>query len=418
MKNANRLLFLCVFLSFVVKSIIILFFIHAPAKFEVHAIAHNMISGGEMKYNLNGQDNFNYQFPVYPFLLFCVYKVFGEGNFSALFMNLVFSSATALFAFSVFKWFLLQFDLKLKVISTERIALLSVVALLLHPLLIYYSIYIIHPFSLDLLFVFATLYFMIKYFDKQTKINLFIYALCLGFAVLNRTTLTTLLLPFLLFHSENFAFKKKMKAAAFVLFIVTVPASLWLVRNYTIYKQFSLNSSMGQNLWIGALEETEGSANLSNGKSYYAALSEKELTGIMDLSPPQQSTFFSDKYFQLLRQDPARVVKMFFVKLKNFWWFRTGIGKEYPDNVASYIPLYKIVYGLVFFLSLTGIFFIGKKTFSFVSFPLALSLMQAVFYVETRHRAIVEPLLICLAITACFLLFRKFFPLKEKTNGN
>ena len=151
MKTYPRILFIISSLAFIAKAIFILFFIHEPEKFEVHDIALNMLSTGEMKYFLNGQMNYDYQFPVYPFLLFLIYKLFGTDFHTALFFNLFISSLTVFFAYPVFKWFLNYFKVNLSVKSVERISLLSCIAILFHPLLIYYSICIIHPFSLDLL---------------------------------------------------------------------------------------------------------------------------------------------------------------------------------------------------------------------------------------------------------------------------
>jgi len=56
---------------------------------------------------------------------------------------------------------------------------------------------------------------------------------------------------------------------------------------------------------------------------------------------------------------------------------------------------------------LLAIYFVtrAKKGALFIfSVPLALSLAQAVFYVETRHRVIIEPILLFMAISSVFIL--------------
>ena len=119
-------------------------------------------------------------------------------------------------------------------------------------------------------------------------------------------------------------------------------------------------------------------------------------------------------YFSECRNDPGRAIKMFFVKMKNFWWFRTSIGTSYNGDVRSFIPFYKITYVLILLLSVAGIFIIGKRSFFLWIYLFTLSVMQSLVYVEMRHRIIIEPWLLFFAVISVYWIWFSFF----KTRNN
>ena len=408
MKKYPRILYIITLLAFLVKAFLILFVIKDPEKFEAHDIALNMLSTGEMKYFLDGQMNYNYQFPVYPFLLFFIYKVFGADFHVALLFNIVLSSVTVFFAYPVFNYFLDHFKIGLGEKAKKNISFLSASAIVLYPPLVYYSAFIIHPFSLDLLLSFIALFAITKYMDRPGTYRLWVVALIIGVSILDRTTMATLLFPLFLLTYRDYGWKKATVISIKVLAIAMLLPACWLVRNYGIYNRFSLNSSFGQNLWIGIQEESDGSAYMPDGKTYYTTLTNNEWGQVQLLSPPQQSDYFVAKYLEVMKSDPSRIIRMYCIKLKNFWWFRKGIGIAYNEKANLLIPFYKAFYVLTFLFSLLALVMIGKRSLLLFSFPLALSLVQAIFYVETRHRALIEPILIFFAITGCFILVNKF----------
>src|ERR1700739_4224315 len=106
MNNYNKpykVLLIAVVVWFIAR-LAILHYITNINLFEPHGIAVTMLKTGEMKYFLNGQFNYNYQFPVYPYLLFLVYKVFGIIPKAGIVLNLIFHSISVLMAFSFFNW--------------------------------------------------------------------------------------------------------------------------------------------------------------------------------------------------------------------------------------------------------------------------------------------------------------------------
>jgi hypothetical protein len=289
-----------------------------------------------------------------------------------------------------------------------------VLTLLVHPAITYYTIKNIHPFALDLFLSVMSLYMMFKYIEKPNSRNLILYSLILGIAVLDRNTLICTAFPFAILIFKNESLKRAFKILIICFIIASLPTALWMLRNYNLTKTFSLNSSFYKNLFIGTIEESEGTAYLPNGQNYYSVFSKKEFSDYQKMTAQEQINFYKNKYSEKLRNKPLSVVKMFFVKLKNFWLFRKNVGAEYSNRIKIFIPLYKIRCLIILFFLLVAIIVLKNKTWLLLSYPVLLSLMQSVFYVETRHRMLIEPFLISLAIIGGFYCYLK---MKEIINN-
>lgn len=405
--KANFYLLISIFGWFIIR-LVILLFITPVYLFEPHNIAINMLQTGEMKYFLNNKMNYNYQFPVYPYLLFIIYKTFGIIPKLAIVLNCLFHSLATLVGYYVFTWFAENSKIQLVKKYATLIALLSTFGILFHPLINYYTLMIVHPFALNLLFMLLSLFCMIHYFKISGAKSFIFLGLVFGLTLLDRISLVILLVPFFTFlllnNSLRFALKK-----SFILFLFGILVlSPWLYRNYTIYHKLSITSSLGQNLWLGIQEETGGTSNLQNGNSYYNLLTTDDWKKINTFNSEEESDYFIEKYKHAISNSPMLFVKMYFIKLKTFWWFRTGIGDQYTPTIKKWIPLYRWFYAIVLFLSIYYVFKNKKEALVISSIPVALSLFSALFYVETRHRVIIEPILLFMCVCSLFIICSEY----------
>lgn len=407
LKKAKKVLFLII-PGFLLLRIGLALLIDNFKLFEVHFIAENLVTTGEMKYHLNGQVNYNYQFPVYPFLLYLIYLFCGVVPFWGAVFNCILHSLSVFISFYIFKWFAERSTNKTIVKHAILIALLGALATLLHPFINYYSLMIIHPFSLNLFLMFLSVYCLILYFDNQTTLRFSILGIVFGISLLDRTTMLILIVPFFLYFFVNSTIITAIKKSLILFFFGFLILIPWLYRNYNIYERVSINSSLGQNLWLGIQEKTGGSAYLTNGDTYYSLLPESEWKFIEKLNAVEQSDYFLDKYKKKLRENPLLFSKMFLVKLNNFWIFREGIGTEYSESIKKLIPLYKITYTLILFLCIYYVFRYRRSALILFSIPISLSLFHAMFYVETRHRIIIEPILVFLCLCSIFAIIGYF----------
>jgi len=406
------LLWICL-LTFLGKLYLLFFQIHNISLWEDHDIAVNIVKSGEFKYFHNGQWNYNYNFPVYPYMVSFIYSVFGINAKFVIVYHLMLQLFTAYFLFHVFHKFLAFFNNDSINKRKEQIVFVAVTFFLLHPLITYYALGNIFPFTQSIFFVAGSFYFMFRLLEQWDNKNLIFYSLFLGLAVIDRSTAVTVTLPFLFFCLYTWSFGNAIKRIAIVASISILPLCFWVVRNYHITGHVQLTSSMGENLWLGIQEETEGTTQLQDGRTYYFLLEREDIDKLRISSAAEQNEFYMKKYSGEWKENPGKAIKMFFIKMKNFWWFRSVMGLSYSNRVNEFIPYYKITYVLILFLSVAGIFIIGKKSFFLWSYLIALSVMQSMVYVEMRHRIIIEPWLIFFAVISVYWLWLSFFKTKN-----
>jgi hypothetical protein len=400
-KKLTRILY-SITIGWLLVRLIFLFFIPDPSLFEVHTIAVNMVQTGEMKYFLNGQWNYNYQFPIYPGILYFLYAVFGVSPKLAIIFNCILHSIAGIAGFHFFQLVGTRFNHPKWQKHISTISLLGALALLFHPVVNHYTLLMVHPFALDLSLMMICLWMMMRYFDKPSLQRLIIYAILFGIAVLNRTSMLVLIVPFFILFLKQNSVINGIKKTGIVVLIGLLISLPWLLRNYTIYHAVSINSSFGQNLWLGIQEETGGSAYLNNGQTYYHLLSNDEWKRMGKLNPVEQSNEFLKKYRATMQEDPGLIVKMFGIKMKNFWWFRQGIGTEYSPAMKAWMPVYQVVYVMILILAVLCMILLRKNLTYLIGFLITFSIFQSLFYVETRHRIIIEPILIWMGMLVVY----------------
>jgi hypothetical protein len=376
---------------------------------EANEMAINYLNTGHMLYNHDGVMVYNYDFPVYPFLLFLVYKVFGINYTYAIILNIVFSAITAILLYDVFGAFFDRFNLPEKVQTWKPVMLLiSVAAFLFHPLIMYYELKNIHPFAMTVFFYSWALWWMVKFFKNDSFANLTMYAIVLGLAILSRTTLVAVVVPFFFWALQKYKWKKALVKVLYVGILASLFTVGLVYDNYKKTGKIAISNSLGIDIWKGTLAAGEGTNNLANGQTFYSALPDSDAKVFANLPANERNSFYMDKYLKTLQSNPKVVIEMFFIKLKNFWLFRKNMGIDYPDNVRVLVPVYMVFYLLILLLAIYAAIMIKREAWILLSFPIALSIIQAMVYVETRHRIMIEPILIFLAIIGVALLLNGF----------
>ena len=174
-------------------------------------------------------------------------------------------------------------------------------------------------------------------------------------------------------------------------FICCLP---YFYRNYATDKVIGFTSAGGIDMYKGLLPHSEGSNYLYNGGNYYDELGRLDLEAGKLETPGAQNAFFMNKSVAVWQQHPLFALKMYALKLKNFWWFRTLAGNELSIKARRFVPWYQVVYFLLLVGMALSLLRWRGNMLLVLSPAIALSLLQACFYVETRHRILIEPLLI------------------------
>jgi|TARA_Y100000310_G_scaffold111982_1_gene110401 hypothetical protein len=407
MLNYIRILAATVLILFFLKIAVVFFYQDQIGVWEDDVIARNMLETGEMFYMQRGTPNYMFQFPVYPSLLFVTYKTFGYDPFYAIVLNIVILSVTGVFLYKIFIDICMMQDLKLQRVKPELIALVSVLAFLLHPFISYYSMFKVHPFILDMFFPVLIIFFSVKYLQLPSWQNLGLFTFSSGFGMLNRSTAFVALLPFVILGVQLLGVRKTMLNLVVVFSVTALIVSPWLMRGYRLYGRATMAPMLSEVLWKGSLYGGDGSNYLLDGRTYNSVLSQGENEFLQGKPITVQNEFFRKKYVELRREDPQHVVAMYLMKLKNFWLYHKNIGIEYGDRIQSFLITYKLYVYFILVLNLGAVFLFNYKPLVLLSYPIGLSLVQSIFYVETRHRMITEPFLLFFGILTVLVLWER-----------
>lgn len=393
---------------------ILIFSIGDISVWEDHFIAHNLITSGEMYNVFEGVKSYADQFPLYPFIISIIYRLFGENTHYAALYNIILQALSAIIFYQLSLNFL-QF-LSLANLSNrikERIAYFCSLIFVLYPPICWYGMYNVHPFSQNLLFLLLLIFLTFNYINLQRQKWFWLLCITAGFAVLDRNTLIVGIIPlfiWLLFHEKRKRFFVKSIYIFLLIFLIGFP---WLLRNYAKTGQFSYTTKEGRALYIGAINELEGGLYLPTGLDYTYLLKKSEKDSISKLSAVEQDKFYWKKFNEEIRNSPVSYAMLYLKKIKTFWLFRDQIGNTYNPKMQWLIPVYKLFYIILFLLALIGVYISGKRGIYLFSVPIALSLIQSIFYVETRHRILIEPILIIFALLSIAKIIQKF-----KLNGH
>jgi hypothetical protein len=379
----NRtVLFIALALSVLVKLVMA-----SPDRlFEAHDLARQLAEDGTFRYFLNGNWNYNYQFPLYPVLIAPGYLT-AHGPMLAVLLNIALGTAAA--------WLVYRLVLRLNAGRYRRVAMMAAIITAFHPFLSYYQVSSVHSFSLDLLLAVAMAYVAVDCRLRRIG-SLLLFGAVAGLVLLERPTLIVFGFPMVV-RLVNGEFRQLKPVAAVAVLVPALMLGTWLVRNHQVYGQVSYISSTGQNLWIGIQESTEGTAQLDNGDSYYTLLSESDVRTLAALGPLEQ-----DRYFmQLYRQEvtPSLFFSQYVVKLRTFWFSRTHLGVDYGGLIPEWGTWAFRVYSFVLFVLMLTAFHLRNSLLNGLTVSvMLLSLLQAVFYVEMRHRLVAEPIMILAAL--------------------
>ncbi len=376
--------------------------------FEDHDMAVNLHRTGEMYIDWCGLKNHTFQFPVYPFLLSILYSFFGIKPLAVGIFHVILNGISAFLLRDILGFFWNQFKLPFSFEPYRRkVLFIAVILFCLHPAITYYAIFKVHPFSLDLFMLLLPLFLTKNYFSNPKKINLLLLFIGAGLTALTRVTLLVSVLPFLVILLRYRGLAKTLLACSGLIIITALICTPWLIRNYKQDHIIGLSSLTGISLWKGSLPNSEGSNYLQNGAYCYSSLSHADTLTLIKLDVKGQDDFFRNRYSENIRAHPLEQVKLYFLKLKNFWIFRSGLGSEYSHQMERFIPFYLGGFLFMLLFSIYGAFCVGKKSLIMMVIPIFLSMEQALFYVETRHRLIIEPLLIFMALIGFLYLYTR-----------
>jgi hypothetical protein len=374
--------------------------IRPPARrFEDTRIAFNLLSNGSLSFRHLGQTYYAYQFPTYPLVEAAIFRLAGASPLPVLVFNVLVTAVTAWVLAAIFELFLVRMaDAAPFRDRLPAVVWTSVVAFLLDPAIAQYSMLQLHPLAIDTLAFYVPVALTFWYVDRGWQArDLVILGVATGLVMLTRVVLVVNLLPLVALSISRDGWRSTVGRIATVGVIALCVGAPWLIRTYRLDGVVGYTSTTGEILWKGALPGSEGSNFLSNGNRYLSALSAQEQQELERMPVAAQNRYFLCRYVERLASHPKGVALQFLLKLRNFFWFRPQLGNDYGPAMRRLVPAYEAAYAALLTLAIVAVWLFGRGALLPCSLILGLGFVQSIFYVETRHRAVIEPLLIFLA---------------------
>jgi 4-amino-4-deoxy-L-arabinose transferase-like glycosyltransferase len=363
----------------------------APRLWEYDDIARNILAGRGFVYDHYGTEYRGFTTPGWPFVLAVLLRV-GDYRLvqgvQALFCVLLGASAYLVVRHA---W-------------SRRAGLLAGTLCVLHPGLVYYSVVNSDPLPLNAWLVFLIAAALLPLADDPRPAKALGPGALIGLSLLTRGT-TLLLLPvaavWLLFTA---GWRRTAAPLAVLLLVPSVMVTPWLLRNWTAMGAPAMTSTGGEMLWWGNNPEASGGIEAVDGRNMRDGMP-PAVRAVLAASPRElvHDRAFRDEALRFIRTDPAAFAALLLRKLGQFWWFGPFSGKEYP---RWFLALYKPLYALELILAMAGVVVAIRSrhratAWLLLTVPLAISVFQSLFYVQGRHRWMVESfVLVFVAVAA------------------
>ena len=399
----NKKIILIVISAFVLRlAALILLGRHVnPERWEYDYIAVNLIQHhGYVFWHLNTTYH-TYAYPVYA-LLTAVFHLLTNYNYFILELFQI-----SLSAFSCYFIYLIS-----EIIFDKKTGLIAAILVATHPGLIVYSTKLSEVTLI--IFLLSLTFLLILKLDMLKVRNNILLGLLIGIGMLTRP-LAVFFLPVYGLYAWFSAQRKRVFFR--VISVVSLSAALaitpWTIRNYLIHKRFIfITTNTPEYFWRGNNPQATGTALRPDKQDIMAVAPQEFKDKLFKMNEIQQYDFFMKTAWEHIKSDPLFFVKMCFKKFLYFWWFTPTIGILYPD---SWTLVYKIYYSVIFILFIVGciaslIKLKGIKKISVVSlfgFFFLTSLLHSIYYLETRHRLSIEPLLLIFSSYGFILLWGK-----------
>ncbi len=387
-------LFIILSMALAVRLTLIIIFktyIH-PVTWEYEVIVNNLLSGKGFLFYFFDVPYRSLNAPLYSFLCAGIYILTNHSYLAVLLAQSLFTMFLALVIFKI-----------AKIIFDEKVAFMSAIIVSFHPGFIYYDVFNLIPLSIDSFLIATAALLVLKFKDRPSILNISLLGMMVGLGALSRGIIWALI-PFLSLYFILFitrlALHEKFKIIIFFAIAAFIVITPWIIRNYVIHKRFIfIVSTTGENLWRGNNKYAVGTSFNKEGKTIIELWPEEFRKKVFALDEIGQKNFFEKEAMYFIRKDPLGFIKRYITKIYYFWWFSPQSGIIYPK---PYFIIYRYLYSILLGFSILGLILSlasGEKVIKgsvwlIIFIFMAIFLTQSLFYVEGRHRWLVEPLLI------------------------
>ena len=364
-----------------------------PNFWEYEVIAHNLLAGRGFVYTHMGLERHAYVEPLYPLFVAAVYLVSGASVWA---LAVVQCAVSSLIAVAVYELARLTFD--------RRTAIAAGLIVIIHPGLAANAVRF-HVVTFDALGMATVALCAMLWMREPRSGRAALFGAVTGVCVLTRPTI----LGFSSLFVVWVAVRRRVAPmhALIALGTATAIVAPWVVRNYVVLDAFVFTRShVGFGFWLGNHPGATGGEGDPDDPTGSRSLFDRAPASFREVVLAQPDEIAQDRVFRdaarrYVVDHPVEFVMRTAKKLVYFWGFSPYAGKRYR---TADVVIYRAFYIAIVMLALIGLIVVDWRDrrqadgVRVVLLTLAtISLSQALFYVQGRHRLALEPLLIVLS---------------------
>ncbi len=362
-----------------------------PVMWEYEDIVNNMLAGKGFLYNYLGAPYRSFNNPLYSFMCAGLYLLTNHSYFVILMVQSVFSILLALVIFNI-----------ARILFDEKTAFISAVLVAFHPAFVYYDVFNLVPLSIDSFLVASVVLFFLRFKARPTVLNISLVGALIGLGALTRGIIGSLmpfLIVYLIIFMKKITLKERARMAVILSLATFIVIAPWIVRNYIVHKKFVfIISTTGETFWRANNKYAVGTSLDKEGNSILKLWPEDFRKKVYGMDELAQNKFLFNEAVKFIRANPRIFITSYLARVYYFWWFSPQSGIIYP---RLYTVVYKCVYSVIFIFFIFGIITalrsadeaVRDNTWLVIFILMAICATQSLFYVEGRHRFIVEPLM-------------------------
>lgn len=372
--------------------------------FEYEEAARSLADGEGLKNLYLGVPYFALVHPVYPGLCALLYRMGGDHRVVLLIQSLC---ATVL----GYLIYLLG-----RRLFSPLVGFLSALLVVFHPGIWVYTLSKLHSLVFDAAWFTSVLLLLMSLGDSISVPKATATGVFSGLACLARSTIGL----FILFGAGWVFWRRRRNAAPghLTFCILCLLLSAWLVViPYLMRNQECLGhrtgivSTYGLNLWLGNNPVASGSAYTAKGQMILETMPKEISRQLPALTEWEQNDLLKREAYRFMKENPAKTVGLFWKKWLSFWWRSPQTGVLYPRKWARVYASYYLVLLIPAAATMVGALLSAKgriksEIILTLSLFLTVSLTQSLFFVEGRHRWVIEPVLLIFSAQGIHLVWR------------
>ncbi|MEO8500024.1 MAG: glycosyltransferase family 39 protein [Vicinamibacteria bacterium] len=382
-----------------------------PERWEYDVIAGNIVAGSGHVYDRLGFVYAAYSPPLWSVLLAALRGLFGEARGSIqVLQGLLCLGAAVTYG-----------NLARRISGDARTGALAALLVALQPSLLFYSVVKSDPLPLNVLLLGMIVVLGIDVVNEPTPRLAARFGVLLGLGVLSRGT-PVVALPIVAVALLGRFAGQALRTLGVIAVAFALCLAPWLIRNVLLLGVPVITTTAGENFWRGNHAGATGGVQDENGGQItHLIVSNPDLpepirTGLTGRSEVERDRLFGLEGWRFIREKPKAAMELFTRKLRRFWW---QIDSDPRDYLQENAIAYEAVYRLELALAVLGMWLAVRSkpdradprerraAFLSIAVMIAVSLLQCAFYVQGRHRFLIEPLLLLFMAIGLTALVRR-----------